>query len=275
MGICSSCESTSVATAKLILQDGQLQEFSYPVKVSYVLQKNPTCFICNSDEMEFDDCVSAINGDDELHLGQLYFALPLSRLKHPLQAQEIAALAVKASSALMKSGGEKKCGCRRKGVAPVSFSGKVTKSTRQVAGDGEEAKRRRGRRGGGRGRNFPSKLISIPEHEQDITFEVTEEAVSSESMNLDSYIPHVPDNEELQLGQIYFLIPLSQSHTPLSLPDLCALAVKANAALSKHDADLFSDRNGARLLARSRSGCNIPVAGLNSTAGRGKRRVGY
>ncbi|EXB96695.1 hypothetical protein L484_011736 [Morus notabilis] len=55
MGICSSTSATHVATAKLILQDGRLQEFAYPVKVSYVLQKNPSCFICNSDEMDFDD----------------------------------------------------------------------------------------------------------------------------------------------------------------------------------------------------------------------------
>ncbi|KDO79414.1 hypothetical protein CISIN_1g035562mg, partial [Citrus sinensis] len=66
MGICSSCESTHVVTAKLVLQDGRLQEYSYPVKVSYVLQKYPTYFICNSDEMEFDDVLSAISEDEEL-----------------------------------------------------------------------------------------------------------------------------------------------------------------------------------------------------------------
>ncbi|XP_076931346.1 uncharacterized protein LOC143596456 [Bidens hawaiensis] len=100
MGICSSCESTSVATAKLISHDGRLQEFSYPVKVSYVLQDNPSTFICNSDDMEFDDVLSPVNDNEELQLGQLYFALPMSRLRQPLQPEEMAALAVKASSAL-------------------------------------------------------------------------------------------------------------------------------------------------------------------------------
>ncbi|OWM72518.1 uncharacterized protein LOC116210112 [Punica granatum] len=115
MGICSSCESTSVVTAKVILQDGRLKEFPYPVKVSYVLQRvaDPASFICNSDEMDFDDVVYPVGNDDELLPGQLYFALPLSRLRRRLQADEMAALAVKASSALMKSGGDK-CGCRRK-----------------------------------------------------------------------------------------------------------------------------------------------------------------
>ena len=117
MGICSSTGSTQVATAKLILPDGKLQEYSYPVRVSYVLQKHPACFICNADAMDFDDVVSAVNESDELHPGQLYFALPMSWLKHPLQAEDMAALAVKASSALMKSGGEK-CGFRKNSVSP-------------------------------------------------------------------------------------------------------------------------------------------------------------
>ncbi|KAL4581845.1 hypothetical protein LXL04_006377 [Taraxacum kok-saghyz] len=164
MGICSSYESTSVATAKLISQDGRLQEFPYPVKVSYVLQKNPSTFICNSDEMEFDDVVSAISDDDELQLGQLYFALPLSRLRHPLQPEEMAALAVKASSAL--------AGCRRKNV---SFTIEKSKSSGRVAdagvfearngrGGGRGAASRGGGGGGsGRRRNFSAMLSAIPE----------------------------------------------------------------------------------------------------------------
>ncbi|CAK9185455.1 unnamed protein product [Ilex paraguariensis] len=156
MGLCSSCEATSVATAKLILEDGRLQEFSYPVKVSYVLQKNPASFICNSDEMEFDDVVSAISDDEELQPGQLYFALPLSRLKHPLQAEEMAALAVKASSALTKSGGET-CGCHRKRLSTVLVSGeRAVRQPRQVAdacGGGR----------GGRRRVFEALLSAIPE----------------------------------------------------------------------------------------------------------------
>ncbi|KAA8531781.1 hypothetical protein F0562_006502 [Nyssa sinensis] len=162
----SSCESTSEATAKLILQDGRLQEFSYPVKASFVLQMNPTCFICNSDEMDFDDVVSAIGDDEELQPGQLYFALPLSQLRHPLQAEEMAALAVKASSALMKSGGEK-CGCRRKALYPVMFSGeKGTRPSPKVADGGGlgEGGFRRGRSSdGGRRRNFTAHFSPIPE----------------------------------------------------------------------------------------------------------------
>lgn len=164
MGICSSCDSTHVATAKLILHDGRLQEYPYPVKASYVLQKNPMYFICNADEMDFDDFVSAIEEDEELQPGQLYFALPLSWLNHPLQAEEMAALAVKASSALMKTTGSEKCRRGSKTVTPFAYSEgsprrKVSPSAGAGGGNGGE-KRGRGRRGRGK---FQAVLSSIPE----------------------------------------------------------------------------------------------------------------
>ena len=60
---CSSCESTDVATAKVILQDGRLQEFACPIKVSQVLERNPNCFICNSDDMDFNDQIVVGGGE--------------------------------------------------------------------------------------------------------------------------------------------------------------------------------------------------------------------
>ncbi|KAG5535765.1 hypothetical protein RHGRI_023510 [Rhododendron griersonianum] len=153
MGICSSCDSTSVATAKLVLHDGRLLEYSYPVKVSYILQKDPSCFICNSDEMDFDDVVSAVSDDEELQLGQLYFALPLSRLRRRLQAEEMAALAVKASSALMKSG--EKCRCRRRQPFSPTMMVKQPRMVVEGGGDGDRGRRRR--------RRFTAKLGAIPE----------------------------------------------------------------------------------------------------------------
>ncbi|KAL5053924.1 hypothetical protein RYX36_034606 [Vicia faba] len=57
---------------------------------------------------------------------------------------------------------------------------------------------------------------------------------SSETMYVGSYLPSVPPNQELQLEHIYFLLPLSKSNVPLSLQDLCSLAIKANTALGKN-----------------------------------------
>ncbi|KAI9123378.1 hypothetical protein K1719_004678 [Acacia pycnantha] len=55
---------------------------------------------------------------------------------------------------------------------------------------------------------------------------------SSDSMYIGSLLPHVDRSEELQVGQIYFLMPLSKSHIPLSFQELGALAIKAHKALN-------------------------------------------
>ncbi|KAE8695919.1 putative STS14 protein precursor [Hibiscus syriacus] len=66
---------------------------------------------------------------------------------------------------------------------------------------------------------------------------------SSESMSIGTCVPHVPGDEKLHPGQIYFLLPLSQSDKPLSLPDLCSLAIKANSGLGRHSVDLSSSNS--------------------------------
>ncbi|KAL1212180.1 hypothetical protein V5N11_001433 [Cardamine amara subsp. amara] len=167
MGICSSYESIQVSTAKLILQDGRMMEFTSPVRAGYVLQKNPMCFICNADDMDFDDVVSAICADEELQLGQLYFALPLSSLGQSFKPEEMAALAVKASSALMRSGGScgrDKCRCRRKCVSPVIFSvGTSTNRKVAAATASSNGGKIRGGGGGSGRRKYAAKLSKIEE----------------------------------------------------------------------------------------------------------------
>ncbi|KAL7236708.1 hypothetical protein ACSBR1_019919 [Camellia fascicularis] len=180
MGNCNSDESTSVVTttAKLVFLDGALQEFSSPVKVSHVLQKNPACFVCDSDDMYFDDFISAMGGEEELRLGQLYFALPLNWLGQPLQAEDMAALAVKASVALGKScgsggGGGERSGFSTRKVDPFVFSDEKRAGLRRNvggSGGGGLVEERRGRRGGGgsgggrhKGLKFTAKLSVIEE----------------------------------------------------------------------------------------------------------------
>ncbi|RRT67286.1 hypothetical protein B296_00024698, partial [Ensete ventricosum] len=54
---------------------------------------------------------------------------------------------------------------------------------------------------------------------------------SGEAMQVGARPPVVGEGEQLQPGQLYFLLPLSYSRRPLSLPDLCLFAAKASAAL--------------------------------------------
>ncbi|KAJ8431571.1 hypothetical protein Cgig2_025613 [Carnegiea gigantea] len=251
MGMCVSCESVSVATAKVILQDGRLQEYSYPVKASYVLSKdnnnNNASFICNSDDMEFDEVVSAVKDDEELQPGQLYFVLPLSKLRRPLQAEEMAGLAVKANAALLNSGGSEKCSCRKKGGASFFRGGEKvadggatrtrsgnrrTKRSTKKPGPGPQVVRVIQRDGKMKEFNPPICAAQILSQNPDCIL------CSSDSMFVDSYLDHVPEPEELSPGHLYFLMPKSKAQMPLSLEDLCELAIKASSNICVDDLQL-------------------------------------
>ncbi|KAJ0591279.1 hypothetical protein HanIR_Chr04g0206611 [Helianthus annuus] len=56
---------------------------------------------------------------------------------------------------------------------------------------------------------------------------------SSENMFVNWHVPHVSGDEELEPGQIYFIMPVSKSFKPLSLQELCLLAVKASSAIEQ------------------------------------------
>lgn len=55
---------------------------------------------------------------------------------------------------------------------------------------------------------------------------------NSDSLYYDEPIPALDSVDELQSGQIYFILPNSKLHYLLSASDMAALAVKASAALS-------------------------------------------
>lgn len=54
----------------------------------------------------------------------------------------------------------------------------------------------------------------------------------SETMNVDSFPVQMAEDDELQAGQLYFLMPISKSQTLITLQDLCTLAIKASAAIN-------------------------------------------
>ncbi|XP_058075524.1 uncharacterized protein LOC131223942 [Magnolia sinica] len=125
MGSCFSSETDSFnpLTAKVISVDGSLREYFVPVNVSQVLQlecPTPTSFfLCNSDKLFFDDYIPALDSKEELQEGQIYFILPVSRLQYPLTAREMAALAVKASVALMDGSKKSRRRQRKIQISPV------------------------------------------------------------------------------------------------------------------------------------------------------------
>ncbi|KAF7848836.1 hypothetical protein BT93_L1528 [Corymbia citriodora subsp. variegata] len=78
------------STLKLIHMDGRLEEFPQTMKASHLLSQNPNCFLCSSDSMFIDSIVPQIHEDEDLHLGQLYFLLPLSMTRaHSLSESSV------------------------------------------------------------------------------------------------------------------------------------------------------------------------------------------
>ncbi|OEL32094.1 hypothetical protein BAE44_0006888 [Dichanthelium oligosanthes] len=103
-----AAESVSVhaLTAKVVGLDGSTAQFAMPVTAHEALDataggaSSPPCFLCCSDELDFDAPIRSLGAGDALQPGQLYFALPVCMLGRPLSAQDMAALAVKACAAL-------------------------------------------------------------------------------------------------------------------------------------------------------------------------------
>ncbi|KAL6497740.1 hypothetical protein OROHE_026979 [Orobanche hederae] len=100
---------------------------------------------------------------------------------------------------------------------------------------------------------------------------------SSDTMVINSAAPQLPEEHVLHFGQIYFLMPLSKLHTPLSLQDLCALAIKASTTIiGDHDDDDDNHNPVPVLDERTRLSCrdmiyfkgcksgHIPVHGSSS-----------
>ncbi|KAM0927312.1 hypothetical protein ACQ4PT_002964 [Festuca glaucescens] len=120
MGACNSCEATAVAAvtgsvsvgeataARVVLADGELQRFPGGTLALHALKAAAAavsggvgaCFLCSADGLELGGVVAAVAHDEELQTGQLYFVLPATMRRRPLQAEEMAALAIRASAAL-------------------------------------------------------------------------------------------------------------------------------------------------------------------------------
>ncbi|KAJ4962517.1 hypothetical protein NE237_022456 [Protea cynaroides] len=109
MGSCFSSDFIDYSvvdqfTAKVISVNGNLCEYPIPITVSQVLAiETSSCFLCDSDRLFFDDYIPALDSSEELEADQIYFILPTSRLQYRLAANDMAALAVRASTALSQS----------------------------------------------------------------------------------------------------------------------------------------------------------------------------
>uniref|UniRef100_A0ACD5WAR4 Uncharacterized protein n=1 Tax=Avena sativa TaxID=4498 RepID=A0ACD5WAR4_AVESA len=130
MGLCVSCDAVAdgAATARVVLPSGELREYSQPATAARALEEvghgEKGWFLCDADAMGFKGSVSAVAGGEELRPGQIYFVLPGEMLGRSLTLEEVAALAVKASAALVKAATAPSAGGRRRrrgSVMPLVF----------------------------------------------------------------------------------------------------------------------------------------------------------
>ena len=96
-----------MATAKVVDVDGSMAQYAAPVTAREALgdDRGASVILCSSDELRFDAPPRALADEEALQPGWLYFVLPVSMLRLALSGHEMAALAVRASSALAFAGG--------------------------------------------------------------------------------------------------------------------------------------------------------------------------
>uniref|UniRef100_A0ACD5YET0 Uncharacterized protein n=1 Tax=Avena sativa TaxID=4498 RepID=A0ACD5YET0_AVESA len=124
----SGSSGRRVATAKVVRLDGSLAQYPEPITAREALgDDDASSFLCSSDELRFDEPPRALVDEEELEPGWLYFVLPASMLRLALSGHEMAALAVRASSALAVASGVTSSP-RRKTVAGAN--GKRAKTAR-------------------------------------------------------------------------------------------------------------------------------------------------
>jgi hypothetical protein len=109
-------------------------------------------FLCSADGLELGGAVAAVAGDEELQPGQLYFVLPASMRGRPLQAEEMAALAIRASAALAGDHD-----------GPLVFPDSAAAGVGAAARGSLKGSRRRSRRTPSLGRDFVPDLGAIAE----------------------------------------------------------------------------------------------------------------
>lgn len=132
-------QPASPAPARVIAADASLKELpasSSSSSVSDVLGRSggddvavasSSFFMCNSDALYFNEPPPALPPGEVLRPGQIYFVLPAAMLGRPLSTADMAALAVRATTALSSS-----CKPRRHGRRRARGSGKKKKAVRVV-----------------------------------------------------------------------------------------------------------------------------------------------
>ncbi|XP_037438108.1 uncharacterized protein LOC119305782 [Triticum dicoccoides] len=137
--VAGSGRSLATKTAKVVDVDASMAQFAAPVTAREALdsvqERRPgaSVFLCSSDELRFDVPTRALAAEEALQPGWLYFVLPMSTLRRSLSGPEMAALVVRASSALAVASGVASPPRRRNGAGVPGANGKRRKAAARVS----------------------------------------------------------------------------------------------------------------------------------------------
>ncbi|CAL5073586.1 unnamed protein product [Urochloa decumbens] len=147
----SSPRPPAAATAKVVNMDGSMAQFAGPATALEALHAlgdgrgrrhgaSRSPFLCSADELGFDAPARALAPDEALRPGQLYFVLAAPMLRRPLSGDEMAALAVRAATALAAEAGLAAAGGsmsppqrRKKQAGEAAGKGRRRQAAAQVA----------------------------------------------------------------------------------------------------------------------------------------------
>ncbi|XP_072961136.1 uncharacterized protein [Typha angustifolia] len=109
MGNTASCTPCAVypRPAKVIGNDGLIEEYAHTVRVAELMFDNPGQFVCDSDHLNVGCRIPGLAADDELEQHHVYFLLPMDMLYSVLTEEEMSTLSCRASGAVRKSGSKK------------------------------------------------------------------------------------------------------------------------------------------------------------------------
>ncbi|CAN6167477.1 unnamed protein product [Urochloa humidicola] len=145
----SSSPRAPAANARVVNMDGSMAQFAVPITAQEALvdaggrgrrASSPLRFLCSADELSFDAPPRALAAGEAIRPGQLYFVLPAPMLRRPLSGDDMAALAVRAATALAAEAGLAAAGSsvsspqrRQKQAGGSASEGRRRQATARVA----------------------------------------------------------------------------------------------------------------------------------------------
>ena len=124
MGNFFACSSLSAPkgkhsrAVKVILPNGEIQNFYEPIKAAELMLETPNCFLVNSQSLHIGRRFSALNADEDLEIANSYVMFPMKRLNSVITAADVGALFLAANR--VADGGNVRVSPESSGSSPES-----------------------------------------------------------------------------------------------------------------------------------------------------------